>query len=193
MKKLILSVFLIIPMILFAGDPIPGIDITVNQSPGGISKGSKTNNNGEAIFTGLKDGDYTITIRNNNKTVVIGKSRNDKITISSTKSANIKPIRLELSSYSGGEDLLLRKRPGRAAADDHSGGLSTGKRQHKTANASGGSGGTSTQSKATSHNASRSNRSSGISDTNDDDCDDGEVEIRPMANGKLVVKITCGK
>ena len=42
MKRIII-LLLIIPIILFAGDPIPGIDITVEQSPNGVTKKGKTN------------------------------------------------------------------------------------------------------------------------------------------------------
>ncbi|MER3329963.1 MAG: hypothetical protein RIF34_10330 [Candidatus Kapaibacterium sp.] len=56
MKKLIIAL-LILPIVLFAGDPIPGIDITVDQSPNGVTKKGKTNGRGEFIAQGLNEGD----------------------------------------------------------------------------------------------------------------------------------------
>lgn len=47
----------------FAGDPIPGIDITVNQAPGGrLTASGVTDPSGTVTFANLSAGAYTISI-----------------------------------------------------------------------------------------------------------------------------------
>ncbi len=192
MKKLII-ILLVLPIVLFAGDPIPGIDITVEQSPNGVTKKGKTNGRGEFIATGLKEGDYKVTLEMNGVRCVIGDQVNEKITVPSTKSsATVKPIRLELSSKSmylskKGYDYYASK------SREAGSGMATGKRQHKTsANTNSSENGL---SKADSKRAigSIGNESSDADSDNDgvdQDCD-GAIEITPMKGGQLKVKITC--
>jgi hypothetical protein len=50
------------------GDPIPDIDITIDQSPGGAVAGTGTTDaSGTVVFANLAPGDYTITITDPSK------------------------------------------------------------------------------------------------------------------------------
>lgn len=195
MKRIII-LLLIIPIILFAGDPIPGIDITVEQSPNGVTKKGKTNGRGEFIVKGLKEGDYKVTIEMNGVKCVIGDKVNEKITIPYSKStARIKPIRLELSTKSmyfskKGYDYYA------SSSQNKSSGLPTGKRQHKPLTVTKEVDASTPITKATDHNSSRSNKTSHSANVEtdglDNDCD-GFVEITPMKGGEIRVKIVCKK
>mgnify|MGYP002712130136 CR=1 FL=1 len=196
MKKVIVLLVFIVPLILFAGDPIPGIDITVDQSPNGITKTGKTNGRGEFIATGLKEGDYKVTLEMDGVRCVIGDKVNEKITIpSSNSTASIKPIRLELSSKS----MYLSKKGYdhyQASSTREAGsGMATGKRQHKPMTITKELDKSSTKSSG-DYNSSRSNKGNSLSETNnggvDDDCD-GVVEITPMKGGELKIKVVCKK
>jgi carboxypeptidase family protein len=195
MKKLIMTL-LVLPIMLFAGDPIPGLDITVEQSPNGETKTGKTNGRGEFIATGLKEGDYKITIELNGVKCVIGDKVNEKITVPSSKStASIKPIRLELSSRS----MYLSKKGYDYYASntrEAGSGMATGKRQHKPITVTKELDKSSTKSSATDHNSSRSNKTSSAAELDtggeDNDCD-GIVEITPMKGGQIKIKVTCDK
>lgn len=188
MKKLILAL-LVLPIVLFAGDPIPGLDVNcISKTDGSVVKG-KTNGRGEFIATGLKEGDYKVTLEMNGVSCVIGDQVNEKSTVPSTKStATIKPIRLELSSKSvyfskKGYDYYASK------SREAGSGLATGKRQHEPMR----------KTKETEHGLSKADagRARGksndkSSDGVDDDCD-GVVEITPMKGGQIKIKVTCDK
>lgn len=49
-------------MKMFAGDPIPGIDIIVEKTPGGIMATGQTDVNGDFAFNGLTDGTYELFV-----------------------------------------------------------------------------------------------------------------------------------
>lgn len=49
-------------MKMFAGDPIPGIDIIVEKTPGGIAVSGQTNSDGDFSFDGLTDGNYELFV-----------------------------------------------------------------------------------------------------------------------------------
>ena len=190
MKKLIIAL-LILPIVLFAGEPIPGIDVKVEQISNGTSKTGKTNGRGEFIATGLKEGDYKVTIEMNGVSCVIGEQVNEKITCPSSQStASIKPIRIELSSKSmwlskKGYDYYANK------TREAGSGMATGRRQHKPVTVTKEIDKSSTKSSAQDHNSSRSNKSNNLADEGvDEDCD-GEVEITPMKGGQIKVKVTC--
>ena len=196
MKRIVIFIFVAIPIVLFAGDPIPGIDITVNQSPNGITKNGTTNGRGEFIAKGLEEGDYKVTIEMNGVRCVIGDKVNEKITVPSTNStANVKPIRLEISSRS----MYISKKGYDYYASntrDAASGLPTGKRQHKPVSLSKELDKSSTKSSSNDHNSSRSNKTSSAADLDsdglDDDCD-GIVEITPMKGGQIKIKVSCNK
>ncbi|TNE35931.1 carboxypeptidase regulatory-like domain-containing protein [bacterium] len=92
MKKLLIAIFFITPLLLFAGDPIPGIEIIVEQSPAGIVSTGKTGKNGEYTFKGLKDGNYIVTLNVGGKKIVVGKKPNEKINVSSVDGDPDRPV-----------------------------------------------------------------------------------------------------
>ncbi|MFA7327413.1 MAG: carboxypeptidase-like regulatory domain-containing protein [Candidatus Kapaibacterium sp.] len=185
--KIIIIALLILPFVLFAGDPIPGIGITVEQSPNGVAVKGNTNGRGEFIATGLKEGDYKVTIEMNGVSSVIGDQVNEKITCPSSKStARIKPISIDLSTKSmylskKGYDYYASK------SREAGSGMATGRRQHKPVSKTNGS--ENGLSKADAGKAIGRNVDES-SDGVDDDCD-GVVEITPMKGGQIKVKVTC--
>ncbi len=195
MKKLLI-LLLALPVVLFAGDPIPGIGITVEQSPNGVTKKGKTNGRGEFIAKGLKEGDYKVTIEMNGVRCVIGDQVNEKITCPSSKStARIKPIRVELSSKS----MYLSKKGYdyyASSSREAGSGMATGKRQYKPVTITKEVDASTPSTRATDHNSSRSNKTSSSAnldtDGKDNDCD-GMVEITPMKGGQIKIKVTCDK
>lgn len=193
MKKLII-VLLILPIVLFAGDPIPGLDVKVEQISNGTSKTGKTNGRGEFIATGLKEGDYKVTLEMNGVSCVIGEQVNEKITCPSSQStASIKPIRIELSSKS----MWLSKKGydyWATNSREAGSGMATGRRQHKPLTITKEMDSSTPLTKAQDHNSSRSNKSGIAADIDtggeDEDCD-GVVEITPMKGGQIKVKVVC--
>lgn len=193
MKKLIIAL-LILPIVLFAGEPIPGIDVIFIQISTGTKVKGKTNGRGEFIATGLKEGDYKVTIEMNGVSCVIGEQVNEKISLPSTSStASIKPVIVKLSTKSmffskKGYDYYASK------SREAGSGLATGRRQHSLSS-TGDDDNDGTVGKAEANiNTSRSNiKQQNISTNNDgldNDCD-GEVEITPMKGGQIKVKVTC--
>ena len=189
MNKFYAIVLFCIPLSAFAGDPIPGIDITVEQSPPGASFSGTTDSNGEITFSGLAAGNYTLTLQDELGSVVLGAGNDDAIVISpGGRSAAIKPIRLELSSYQDGNDIFLRKRPGRSTAV-----ISGSVSRQAVGSAIQISNG---PTRATDYNSSRSNKNgSGIAaptpdSSTDDDCD-GVVDIVPADNGTMRISVSC--
>ena len=157
-------------LVAFAGDPIPGIDITVDQRPNGIVKKGTTNASGEVIFSGLQPGPCVVTLLRNGRTQVIGKQVSDRIILPGKgKTADVKPIRLELSAKApAGEpsgrptvaqqgDTIDRKRPG--------GTLQRGIRDGAL------DGADATASQRANHNTTRSNRLAPKALDTDDDGD----------------------
>lgn len=54
---------LILPLTALAGDPIPGVDIALEQNPGGIIVGrGETDAKGTVVFPDLKPGNYSAAI-----------------------------------------------------------------------------------------------------------------------------------
>lgn len=195
MKKLIIAL-LILPIVLFAGDPVPGIGITVEQSPNGITQKGKTNGRGEFIAKGLKAGDYKVTIEMNGVSCVIGEQVNEKITCpSNSATAAIKPIVVDLSTKSmffskKGYDTYQASSTREAGS-----GLATGRRQHKPLVVTKEIDNATPLTKAQDYNSSRSNKANSLADVDndggvDDDCD-GVVEITPMKGGQIKVKVIC--
>ncbi len=98
--SLLMVLIALLPTGVFGGDPIPGIDITVDQSPPGIKKHGKTDANGELILSGFRPGQCVVTIVHGGKLAVIGNQGKDRVIIPGKgKVGSIKPIRLELSRY----------------------------------------------------------------------------------------------
>ncbi len=191
MKKLIIAL-LVLPIVLFAGDPIPGIGITVEQSPGGVVVKGKTNGRGEFIAKGLKEGDYKVTIEMNGVSCVIGDQVNEKITIPSSKStASIKPIRIDLSAKSmfiskKGYDYYASK------TREAGSGMATGKRDHEPVKFNKNVDKSSPKLASTDNNSTSEKLKGGNGTEHGIDCG-GIVTITPMKGGDLRLKIVGKK
>lgn len=101
--KYLLSLILILPVFVFAGDPIPGIDITVDQSPPGLTQSGVTNPKGEVILSGFKPGPVVVTVTYKDEVAVFGKPGSKRIILPAEAKAPIKPIRLEFARYASGK------------------------------------------------------------------------------------------
>ncbi|MDA0350323.1 MAG: hypothetical protein O3C43_19655 [Verrucomicrobia bacterium] len=88
---------------LYGGDPIPGIDITVEQSSSGITKQGKTNAQGELILSGFQEGKIALTVNHKGKISVLGNRPNDAILLQEKYELTVKPIRMELARYISNE------------------------------------------------------------------------------------------
>ena len=180
---------------LFAGDPIPGLDVHCTQISTGTTVKGKTNGRGEFIGKGLKEGDYTVTIEMNGVSCVIGDQVNEKITCpSNSVTAAIKPVVVDLSTKS----MYLSKKDSKnyqaSSSREAGSGLATGRRVYEPLVVTKEITGSASNTKAKDHNSSRSNKSGIAADLDtggeDDDCD-GVVEITPMKGGQIKVKVTC--
>ncbi len=70
---------------LYAGEPIGGVNISIEQIPGGVVSKTKTNRKGEFSFKNLPDGNYILTVSYKGKTAVIGKKGNEKLVVASSR------------------------------------------------------------------------------------------------------------
>lgn len=113
MKKSLTLLALALSTALFAGDPIPGIDITVNQSPG-YTETLQTNDNGEVVFDDLKPGLCVLVLKYDGQRTVIGNRGNDRILIPANPNARTEPLRLALSDYPMAKAYVPEKKSAKA-------------------------------------------------------------------------------
>ena len=95
MRKLLLMMALSLPLSLLGGDPIPGIKITVNQSPNMVVRG-QTDAAGTAILSGLQAGPCLITLNHKGRITVIGRSAEDTILMPGNDGSPTEPTRVVL-------------------------------------------------------------------------------------------------
>ena len=183
MKKVLLILILILPISLFATIPpsIKGIEVSLIDASGKVIDKATFNSAGRLTLDGVTDAEYKIEVRNTktNKSVTIGNKPADKIKVDKSTPLLMK---VSLSDYQDGDDLVLRKRPGRVSGDKASG-LATGKRG---------------MSSDANHNTTRSNRTAALdpdsdNDGVDDDCDGIQVEISNKRGNKLELQARCSK
>lgn len=208
----LLLAILLLPLIAYAGDPVPGIGITVEQATTGISASGTTGSNGELILSGFKQGRCVVTILKDGQATVIGNGRSNVVTIPPAHSkAPIKPIRLKLAHSSAkgkassnsarqmaNHNTTRSNKTAPAALDDDDDGdsIPTARANHNTTRSNrltpktADTGGDSAISKA-NHNVTRSNKLAPQANDMDDDCD-GIVEITPMQDGRIRIKVSCG-
>lgn len=198
MKNLLILLLFVLPMTSFSASPscVAGIEVSIVDTKGKVIKKGKLNSQGKLTLTGVGDVKWDVKLTNNGKSIVLG--------VNNTKGRIDKSSPLlyqaKLSDYQDGDDLILRKRPGRShSKDGGSSGLATGKRgaatdaNHNTTRAK--------STRATDYNSSRSNRNSSVSaldddddgDTVDDDCDDATISVSEKGNGKIEIHITVLK
>ncbi len=66
---------------LYAGEPIGGVNISIDQIPGGKTFKTKTNSKGEFSFKNLPDGNYLLTVSYKGQSAVVGKKGSEKIVV----------------------------------------------------------------------------------------------------------------
>jgi hypothetical protein len=154
MKNLILLIIFVLPMALFSASPScgAGIEVSIIDAKGKVIKKGKLNKQGKLTLSGVKDASWDVKLTNNGKSIVLGVNK----TKGGIDKATPVLYKTNLSDYQDGDDLLLRKRPGRTSTkiDGGTSGRPTGKR------------GASTESNI---NTSRTNKKSGKIDVDDDD------------------------
>lgn len=167
MKNLLLLLFFVLPTALFSASPscVAGMEVSIVDANGKVIKKGKFNNQGQLNLDGVKDVVWDVQISNNGKSIVLGVNKTKKRIDKST------PLLFEakLSNYKNGDDLLLRKRPGKIS---------------KTTLSNNSSNETNSTGKTEANiNTSRSNIKSRSLDTDDDgdsvddDCDDVAIEV----------------
>lgn len=191
---------------LLAGDPIPHIDITVDQMPGPTRSGT-TNANGEVILSGFKPGPVVVTLSHKGKKTVLGGKGQDQIILRGNASAGQKPIRIDVGrwwvnqkmskgSLKANHNTTRSNRLAPAQADTKiPGGKGSLKANHNTTRSNRtsaqpvtASGGTSGGTRAQDYNSSRSNTTSGI-EVEKDLGQDPIVEITLLAGGRLKISV----
>lgn len=206
MKNMLLLLLFVLPTALFSASPscVAGMEVSVVNTKGKVIKKGKLNRQGKLTLSGVKDANWDIKLTNNGKSILLGVNKKKKIDKSS-------PLlfRAKTSDYQDGDDLLLRKRPGRTSSKDGgSSGLATGKRG---ASADANHNTTRTKStRATDYNSSRSNkngRSNALDDDDDgdglstemsrngldQDCDGADISVKANGKGKIEVHVTVLK
>ena len=93
-----------------AGDPVPGLDITIEQIPGGIILTVKTDKNGKYIFNRLAPGTYKLRVgppKPAAKSADYNSSRSNTSTSINADGTKVYTVNIELSSK-----ILKGKDPG---------------------------------------------------------------------------------
>lgn len=101
---LLFAVLLFTTADLYAGDPIPGIDITLTNVDTKEIHKTETDAKGEYSFTNLETGQYTLTVSSGNSSYTFGKKPKESIVVG--------------KSSDGASDKSVRKRPGRVKYGD---------------------------------------------------------------------------
>ena len=174
---------LALPLPVLAGDPIPGIDITVIQADSGIEKSGTTNEKGELVLSGFEPGPCMVKIKRDGRTTVMGQDGGQQIIIPKEEVA-IKPIRLELAAHRApGKEIDKATPAARMMAQNHN--SSRSNRSSGVAldddDDGDGFGNPDDGNRAQNHNSSRSNRTSGVA-LDDDDDGDGILTARQASN-----------
>lgn len=186
MKNILFIILLVLPIALYSAAPrcLEGTVVSIVDANGKTIKSGKLNNQGSLTLDGVTDAVWDVKLTNNGKSIVLGvnntKGRIDKAT----------PMlfNAKISDYKDGDDLILRKRPGRT------------KYSNVTLERSeAGIDETNSSEKAEANiNTSRSNikqqRNVADSDSDgdglDDDCDGATVEVSTTTGRGGGVKIT---
>ncbi|PKL80592.1 MAG: hypothetical protein CVV25_03560 [Ignavibacteriae bacterium HGW-Ignavibacteriae-4] len=116
MKNILLIILLVLPIALYSAAPrcLEGTVVSIVDANGKTIKSGKLNSQGSLTLDGVTDAVWDVKLTNNGKSIVLGvnntKGRIDKAT----------PIlfNAKISDYKDGDDLILRKRPGRTKYSD---------------------------------------------------------------------------
>jgi len=83
----------------FAGDPVPGVDVSLEQIPGGKIIHSFTDAHGKFGFTGLKAGSYTIRLGSSTLPSARTKNYNSSRSNISQRLGSSKPPSVQVKNY----------------------------------------------------------------------------------------------
>ena len=195
MKKLLLLLMFVLPTALFSASPscVAGMEVSIIDANGKVIKKGKLNSQGRLSLSGVDDAVWDVKLSNNGKSVELGVNNNKKRIDKST------PLlyQAKLSDYQGGDDLILRKRPGRThSKDGGSSGLATGKRGK--ANLEDVNSANNAKRLDANHNTTRSNQAAALDDDSDDDgrdddSDDAQITVTDKGNGRVEITVTILK
>ncbi len=183
MKNLLIILIFVLPLALFSAAPrcLEGTVVSIVDANGKTIKSGKLNSQGSLTLDGVTDAVWDVKLTNNGKSIVLGvnntKGRIDKAT----------PMlfNAKISDYKDGDDLILRKRPGRTKYSDVT--LERGEAGIDETN--------NVKRLDANHNTSRSNKKSANIDDDDDgdgvdDCDDAMIEVSATTGRGGGIKIS---
>lgn len=146
--------------LLIAGDPIPGIDITIKNLDTKKTFKTKVKKNGKFSFKKLKPGKYTMTLTYKGKSMTIGKKRGEELTVRDAASGMASGKRqhkpLTITKRIDKASPMLAK----AVMDDYNSSRSNTSSRAQDYNSSRSN---TTSRVETDHNSSRSNKTSSLS------------------------------
>lgn len=149
---------------LFAGDPIPGIDVTLRNTENNKTMKSKTNRSGKFSFRNLEPGTYVVELSYKGQRMFVGKDRNESLVISPRDAASGLPTGKRQHRPLTVTKELDKASPKLAEAVCRShnttrSNRSSSSQDYNSSRSNNGSAGAAAQN----HNSSRSNRTSAVS------------------------------
>jgi hypothetical protein len=193
MKNLLIILLLVLPFALFSAAPrcLEGVEVSVIDANGKVIKTGKLNSQGSLTLDGITEAVWDIKLTNNGKSIVLGVNNTKKRIDKSTPLL----FQSKISDYQDGDDLLLRKRPGRTHSKVGEG--KTGSTRQRGSQGEAGLNETNNAERVdANHNSTRSNRSANALDVDsdddgiDDDCDDATIEVSTSTGRGGGVKIS---
>lgn len=175
MKKLFILMLFALPLLLYSAVPtcVAGMEVSLIDANGKVVKSGKINSQGRLTLSGISNAPYDIKLTNNNKSIVLDKGGKGKVRIDKSTPLLMKA---SLSDYQDGDDLLLRKRPGRIKTSD----VTLERSEATKANI----------------NTSRSNiKQQRLDEDSDndgigDDCDDAEITITSKGSSQIEILVS---
>lgn len=183
MKKLLILIGLTLPYLVFSASPacFSGIEVSLVDANNKVVKTGKFDSRGKLTLSGVGEATYDIKLTSNGKSIML--SSNNKGKIKRLDKSTPLLMKVSLSDYQDGDDLLLRKRPGRTHIKDTGSGMSTGKR-----------------GMSQDYNSTRPNRSTSdaLDPDSDDDglsdsCKDAEITVTSKGKDQIEIHITVLK
>lgn len=116
MKNILLILLFVLPMSLYSAAPrcLEGTVVSLIGENGKVIKSGKINSQGSLTLDGVKDVCYDIKLTNNEKSILLGVNKKGG---GIDKSSPLL-FKANISDYKDGDDLILRKRPGRTKYSD---------------------------------------------------------------------------
>lgn len=168
MKNLLLVLLFVLPVALYSASPScsAGSEISLIDANGKVVKTGKLDSRGELTLDGLEDVVYDIKLSNKGKSCMLNKPTEGSFSGLPTGKRQHKPVTFRMSSQKGSEKIFRPTTGTWVAAKlkterDAASGLATGRRQH-----------------------SKVADNDGV----DQDCDDFEIQVTGLGNGKATFK-----